>query len=111
MNAHRALQLLDPLKLEPEFGLPGVAFLLKNAEPFTPSDLRDYVANVLAPLCRVHSSVALYSAALDIAEQTGYGFCDCLIVAAAAEAGYRTLYTEDLDAGRSVAGVTIANPF
>ena len=37
MNAHGALQLLDPLKLEPEFRLARVALLLQNAEPFAPS--------------------------------------------------------------------------
>ena len=82
---------------------------------FSPSptiaDLRHYVATVLAPLCQVHSSIELYQQALAVQEQTRYSFYDSLILAAAAAAGCETLYTEDLDTGRSVAGVTITNPF
>ena len=82
---------------------------------FSPSptiaDLRHYVATVLAPLCQVHSSIELYQQALAVQEQTRYSFYDSLILAAAAAAGCETLYTEDLDTGRSVAGDTITNPF
>ena len=83
----------------------------KFAPPPTLVDLRRYVTTVLAPLCQVHSSIELYRQALAVREQTGYSFYDSLILAAAAAAGCETLYTEDLDPGRSIAGVTIANPF
>ena len=77
----------------------------------TVGELRSYVRNVMAPLCEVHSSIELYDSCLDIREQTGYSFYDSLIVAAAAGVGCQTLYTEDLDDGRSIAGVNIVNPF
>jgi len=77
----------------------------------TVGELRSYVRNVMAPLCEVHSSIELYDSCLDIREQTGYSFYDSLIVAAAAGSGCQTLYTEDLDDGRSIAGMNIVNPF
>lgn len=49
--------------------------------------------------------------ALDIAEETGYGFYDSQIIAAALTANCKTLYSEDLQHGRRIEGLTIANPF
>jgi len=83
----------------------------KFASAFLPQDLRQYVAEVLAPLCQVQSSIHLYHSCLDICQLTGYSFYDSLILAAAASAGCKTLLTEDLQAGQTVAGVEIVNPF
>lgn len=83
----------------------------KSEQTPTVGELRSYVRNVMAPLCEVHSSIELYDSCLDIREQTGYSFYDSLIVAAAAGSGCQILYTEDLDDGRSIAGVNIVNPF
>jgi len=85
--------------------------LRKFADTFSPQELRQYVAEVLAPLCQVQSSIYLYQSCLDICQLTGYSFYDSLIVAAAASAGCKTLLTEDLQAGQTVAGVQIVNPF
>jgi predicted nucleic acid-binding protein len=49
--------------------------------------------------------------ALDIAEETGYRFFDSQIIAAAMTAHCKTLYSEDLQHGRQIEGLTIANPF
>lgn len=49
--------------------------------------------------------------ALDIAEETGYGFYDSQIIAAALTANCKTLYSEDLQHGRRIEGLTITNPF
>ena len=83
----------------------------KFASAFLPQDLRDYVAKVFARLCQVHSSIHLYQSCLDVSQLTGYSFYDSLILAAAASAGCKTLLTEDLQAGQTVAGVQIVNPF
>jgi predicted nucleic acid-binding protein len=87
------------------------AALRKSAVPVTAHHKRKYLAEVLAPLCRVQSSIHLYQSSLDIAQLTGYSFYDSLILAAAASAGCKTLLTEDLQAGQTVAGVEIVNPF
>jgi predicted nucleic acid-binding protein len=46
-----------------------------------------------------------------LARDHGFAFYDALIVAAALDAGCDTLLTEDMQDGRQVAGLTIANPF
>ena len=73
--------------------------------------MRQYVVEVLAPLCQVQSSIHLYQSCLDIAQLTGYSFYDLLILAAASSAGCKRLLTGDLQAGQTVAGVQIVNPF
>lgn len=55
-------------------------------------------------------SVETHEAAVDLARQHGFSFYDSLIVASALEAKCDTLLTEDLQAGRTVQGLTIVNP-
>jgi predicted nucleic acid-binding protein len=52
-----------------------------------------------------------HAAALGFAREHGLAFYDALIVAAATEAGCDTLYSEDMQHGRAIAGLTIRNPF
>ena len=49
--------------------------------------------------------------AYEIEDAAGISFWDALIVAAAARAGAHRLVSEDLNAGQSIAGVLIENPF
>ena len=79
--------------------------------PLSPTDCRSYVEQVLAPLWHVSPTVALYLRALDMQERSGYSFYDSLIVAAALEAGCRTLYTQDLQPGRQFDALTVVDPF
>jgi predicted nucleic acid-binding protein len=56
--------------------------------------------------------VATHEAALEIAQRDGLGFYDSLIVASALEAGCSTLFSEEVQDGRTIAGrLTIRNPF
>ena len=77
----------------------------------TEDEMRRYVEDVLAPLYRVQPGVRLYGKSLDIHARYRFGFYDSLIVAAALEAGCNSLYTEDLQHGQRIEGVTIVNPF
>jgi predicted nucleic acid-binding protein len=52
-----------------------------------------------------------HSSAVGLARDHSFSFYDALIVAAALEAGCETLYSEDLQDGRALAGLTIINPF
>lgn len=52
-----------------------------------------------------------HAAALVLARDHGLAFYDALIVACAIDAGCDTLYSEDLQHGRSVGGLAIVNPF
>ena len=48
--------------------------------------------------------------ALALAGEHGLSFYDALIVAAAIEAGCATLFSEDMQYGRTIGGLTIVNP-
>lgn len=52
-----------------------------------------------------------HAAALVFARDHTLAFYDALIVAAAIEVGCDTLYSEDLQHGRNIGGLTIVNPF
>jgi predicted nucleic acid-binding protein len=79
--------------------------------PLRPADCARYLDDVLAPLCQVVPSMELFRCALAIRHESALGFYDALMVAAAAEAGCSTLYSEDMQDGQRLAGVTIRNPF
>lgn len=83
----------------------------KFLRPMTLSERREFLQAVLEPLCHYFPSISSFEQAMQIAEETGYGFYDALILTAAIESGCRTLLTEDLQHGRAVQGVTIRNPF
>jgi predicted nucleic acid-binding protein len=85
--------------------------MTKFSAPLDAGDARAYLDRVLVPLWRVSPSASLYTQAIDIKGQSGYGFYDSLIVASALQAGCRTLYTEDLQHGRRFASLTIVDPF
>lgn len=76
-----------------------------------PADARTYMMLILIPMCEVYPDGRLYAEGITIAEETGWGFYDSLIVASAAAAGCTLLWTEDLQNGRMVHGVEIRNPF
>ena len=57
------------------------------------------------------SVVAARNGAMALAEDHQLSFHDALIVAAAIEAGCDTLFTEDMQHGRSFGGLSIVNPF
>jgi len=53
----------------------------------------------------------LHEIAVAHARDNGFAFHDALIVAAASRAGCGILYTEDMQHGKSLHGLTIRNPF
>ena len=67
-------------------------------------DVRDLVE--VMPLL-----VGTHDRALTLAAHYGFGFYDALIVASALEASCDVLYTEDLQDGQKIEGLTIRNPF
>lgn len=85
--------------------------LTKFKQPMTVEECRGHIRNVLEPLCAYFPSISTLDRSLRIAEETGYHFYDALIVTAAIESGCRTLYSEDLQHGRVIQGLTVVNPF
>jgi predicted nucleic acid-binding protein len=57
------------------------------------------------------TSVADILRATELMELTGFSFWDSLIIASAEAAGAELLYSEDMQHGQQVAGMTICNPF
>jgi predicted nucleic acid-binding protein len=56
-------------------------------------------------------TLATHAEAIDVASRYGFRIYDSLLIAAARQAGCRTLYTEDLQHGQVFEGLTIENPF
>ncbi len=77
----------------------------------TPEKARQILDRVLIPLWRVNPTRTLYHRGLDVQTRYGLGFYDSLIVAAALDAGCKTLYSEDLQHGQQIEGVITTNPF
>ncbi|MET4391602.1 putative nucleic acid-binding protein [Bradyrhizobium sp. F1.4.3] len=71
--------------------------------------LFDDIDNTLDPALPL--TVKTSRAALALVRNDEFAFYDALIVAAAIEAGCDILYSEDMQHGRSIGGLTIVNPF
>ena len=86
--------------------------VLRKAEiPLSTDETEQYLDHILAPLFRVPASLSLYRRALDLQTRYRYGFYDSLVIAAALDAGCTRLYSEDLQDGQRIEGLTIKNPF
>ncbi len=72
---------------------------------------RMYLDRVLMRLCTVHPTHEIYHRALQLHERNGFAFYDALIVAAAIDARCDRLFSEDMQHGQVVDGLTIVNPF
>jgi predicted nucleic acid-binding protein len=64
-----------------------------------------------AALDVVPLDLTTHEAGLAVARTTGHAIYDALIIAAAARAGCRTLWTEDMADGQETERLRIANPF
>jgi predicted nucleic acid-binding protein len=82
----------------------------KLATPMPRTTARRVVA-LYAEWPVVQVDVPLILAASDLEERHTLSFWDALVVEAARRAGATRLLTEDLQAGRRIAGVRVENPF
>jgi len=73
-------------------------------------DAARMVVNSYAIWC-VQTAPAEISSAFRIEDESRIGFWDALIVASAVKAGANRILSEDLNAGQTIAGVKIENPF
>lgn len=79
--------------------------------PASTEDALRFLETVLTPLWRVMPSMDLYTSAIAIQSRHRYSFYDALIIAAALNAGCTRLFTEDMQHGQRIEGMTIENPF
>jgi predicted nucleic acid-binding protein len=56
-------------------------------------------------------TIAIHDAGREIAARYGYHIYDALILAAAIDGGCDAVYSEDMQDGQKIGGVTIRNPF
>jgi predicted nucleic acid-binding protein len=84
----------------------------RKFEPrFTREQAKNLLEEILVPLWLVSPSQSLYELGLDLQQRYRYSFYDSLILAAALSSGCDRLYTEDLQDGQRIQGLTIVNPF
>ena len=83
----------------------------KLPTPMTAEDAERFLEHVLGPLWKVSPSLALYRRTLDLQARYRYSYYDSLIIAAALDAGCTRLYSEDLQDGQRIEGLTVENPF
>ena len=77
----------------------------------TAAQAHQFLEDVLIALWFVNPTGRLYRSGLDIMRRYRFSFYDSLIVAAALEAGCKTLYSEDFQNGQRIEKLTIVNPF
>lgn len=82
----------------------------KIRKPLTKPEARN-VVDTYAPWCVDGITTNDLTAAFQLEDRAHIGFWDALIIAVAARAGACRLVSEDLNAGQTIAGVTIHNPF
>ena len=87
-----------------------VAFRRFNP-PLTLVEAERFLAMPLRPLLAIHSSYPLYAQAVQLTHRHSLSWYDSLIVAAALEANFRVLYTEDLQHGKKFDNLRVQNPF
>jgi len=85
--------------------------LKKFKTPLKTEDCRDYLQNILTPLCEVYPTLALYEKTLDIINRYKFSFYDSLIIAASLSANCQILLSEDLTHQQEIENITIINPF
>jgi predicted nucleic acid-binding protein len=85
--------------------------LTKFARPLPMEHAARYMATVFRGLDMIHSSLGLFSAAMEIRNHHRLSWADSLIVGAAAASNCTKLYSEDLQNGAVIAGVKVENPF
>ena len=83
----------------------------KLVDPVNHYDAIELLDKMLSPLWKINPSRALYKRGLDLQSRYQYSFYDSLIIAAALEAGCKTLYSEDMQHGQQIEKITIKNPF
>jgi len=70
-----------------------------------------YVMETFGKMTLIPSSLAIVERGLSLQPKTRLPWFDCLMIAAALEAGCETIYTEDLQHGQKIERIMVINPF
>jgi predicted nucleic acid-binding protein len=85
--------------------------LRKFDTPLSLEECKNFINRFMFPICTIYPNKDIFNTALDIKLETGYGFYDSLILAAAYKADCKIVYSEDLSSGQKIRTMEIVNPF
>lgn len=86
--------------------------MLRHNPPFMRErDLHDVLTQNLAPLVQHRPSIDFYLQAMQLFTSNSLSFYDALIIQAALDLECKTLYSEDLQAGKHYGKLVVVNPF
>ena len=74
-------------------------------------EIRAVLANVRAVCNVVVADASTHDLGLDIAERYKFSVYDSMLLAAAQKANCTTFFTEDMQHGQKIGGLTVRNPF
>jgi len=72
---------------------------------------RAKINSFMFPIYGIYPGSDLINTAMDIKFETGYGFYDSLILAAAYKDNCKVIYSEDLTSGEKIRDMVLCNPF
>jgi predicted nucleic acid-binding protein len=73
--------------------------------------IREVLRHIRAACTVRVADIETHKLGLDIAERYKFSVYDSMLVAAALKAGCKAFYTEDMQHGQTIEGLTIRNPF
>ena len=85
--------------------------LTKGRAPIATSEIAERAVREASRYSVVHIDTSLVLAAIEASRKHRVSFWDALIVRAAVQADCDVLFSEDLNAGQVIDGVTVENPF
>lgn len=77
----------------------------------TMPEIRQALAGIRTVCTVARTGIDTHELGLDIAERYKFSVYDSMLIAAALQAECKTFYTEDLQDGQKIEGMTIRNPF
>jgi predicted nucleic acid-binding protein len=110
-KAERALSLVEAGAVISVQVLNEFASVATRKSGLPMREVRDVLATIRQLCPVVPLTVEIHDLGLELAERYRLSIYDAMIVAAALGAGCRTLFTEDLNDGQAIEGLTIRNPF
>ena len=79
--------------------------------PLTCEHAQQFFDQTLLPLWEINANGTLYKRGLEIQKRYQFSFYDSLIIAAALQARCNTWFSEDMQHGQQIDGLTLKNPF
>ena len=83
----------------------------KKKSYFSPSELKNYINDILIPLCKFFPSPEFYLESLNLKNKYKFSYYDSLIISAALEMKCKFLYSEDFQHNQKIGSLRVLNPF